>query len=412
LVIPLNTMNAQLIRNIHLATLAQPSSYGELCDAALLIRDGRIAWLGRERDLPSDIGAAEQVDGDGGWLTPGLIDCHTHLVFGGDRSHEFEMRLSGASYEEIARAGGGIRSTVVATRLADEATLFAGGLRRLHGMINEGVTTIEIKSGYGLDLDSERKMLRVARQLGAAREVTVKTTFLAAHALPPEYTGRQDEYIDACIAWMETLAAEGLVDAVDAFCEHIGFTREQVERLFKAARKLHLPVKLHAEQLSDQGGARLTAKYHGLSADHLEWLDERGIAAMREAGSVAVMLPIAYYCLRETRLPPIELLRSAGVPMAVATDCNPGTAPSSSPLLALNMACTLFRLTPAEALAGMTRHAARALGMHDTVGTLEVGKTADLALWRIERPAELCYWLGGEPLAARWHAGRLIPHRS
>jgi imidazolonepropionase len=395
-----------LIRHVHLATFAQPAGYGELRDGALLVRDGRIAWLGRERDLPADLGDVTEVDGDGGWLTPGLIDCHTHLVFGGDRSHEFEMRLNGATYEEIARAGGGIRSTVVATRLADDATLFASALRRLHGMVNEGVTTVEIKSGYGLDLDTERKMLRVARQLGAAREVTVKTSYLAAHALPPEFAGRQDDYIDACIEWLDVLAGEGLVDAVDAFCEHIGFSRDQVERLFKAARKLHLPVKLHAEQLSDQGGTRLTAKYGGLSADHLEWLDDKGIAAMRDAGTVAVLLPVAFYCLRETKLPPIEALRAAGVPMAVSTDCNPGTAPASSPLLALNMACTLFRLTPAEALAGMTRHAAKALGMHDDIGTLEVGKRADLALWRIERPAELCYWLGGEPLVARWFGGQ------
>lgn len=407
-------MTQQLIRNIHLATFAQATGYGELRDAALLIRDGRIAWLGREADLPARgsfpfDGEMAEIDGDGGWLTPGLIDCHTHLVFGGDRSHEFEMRLNGATYEEIARAGGGIRSTVAATRAADDATLFASGLRRLHGMLNEGVTTVEIKSGYGLDLGTERKMLRVARELGAAREVTVKTTFLGAHALPPEFTGRADDYVDACIEWMGVLADEGLVDAVDAFCENIAFSREQVERLFKAARKLDLPVKLHAEQLSDQGGARLAAKYGGLSADHLEWLDERGVAAMREANMVAVMLPIAFYCLRETKLPPIDLLRSAGVPMAVSTDCNPGTAPASSPLLALNMACTQFRLTPAEALAGMTRHAAQALGMQGEIGTLDVGKRADLALWRIDRPAELCYWLGGEPLAARWYGGQAVP---
>ncbi|GAB3268731.1 imidazolonepropionase [Chitinimonas naiadis] len=403
-------MNAKatLIRHVHAATMAGTTDYGVLRDAALLMRDGRIAWLGREADLPADLGEYEVVDGEGGWLTPGLIDCHTHLVFGGDRSHEFEMRLNGASYEEIARAGGGIRSTVAATRAASEVELFTASLRRLDGMLREGVTTIEIKSGYGLDLESERKMLRVARQLGEARNVRVKTSYLAAHALPPEYQGRADEYIDACIAWLSALAAEGLVDAVDAFCERIGFSREQVERLFKASRALGLPVKLHAEQLSDSGGAKLTAKYGGLSADHLEWLDDKAIAAMAESGTVAVLLPIAYYCLRETRLPPIEALRAAGVAMAVSTDCNPGTAPASSPLLALNMACTLFRLTPAEALAGMTCQAARALGIADEVGTLAVGKRADLALWRIARPAELCYWLGGEPLWQRWHDGRMV----
>jgi imidazolonepropionase len=403
-------MVQQLIRHCHLATFATAGGQGDLRDGALLVRDGRIAWLGKANELPAGLGEVEEFDGEGGWLMPGLVDCHTHLVFGGDRSHEFEMRLHGATYEEIARAGGGIRSTVQATRHADEAALFASALRRLHGMLREGVTTVEIKSGYGLDFENERKMLRVARQLGAARDVTVKTTYLAAHAVPPEFQGRADEYIDACIDWMAALAAEGLIDAVDAFCENIGFSRDQVERLFKAARKLDLPVKLHAEQLSDQGGAKLTAKYDGLSADHLEWLDDKGIAAMAAHGTVAVLLPIAFYCLRETKLPPVEALRAAGVPMAVSTDSNPGTAPSSSPLLALNMACTLFRLTPTEALAGMTRNAARALGMLDEIGTLEVGKRADLALWRIERPAELCYWMGGEPLWRCWYGGELVQH--
>jgi len=401
-------MLRQLLRHCHLATFATPTGYGELRDAALVIGGDRIEWLGKASELPAGLGEVEEVNCDGGWLLPGLVDCHTHLVFGGDRSHEFEMRLNGASYEHIARAGGGIRSTVAATRQADEATLFASSLRRLHAMLREGVTTVEVKSGYGLDLETERKMLRVARQLGAARDVTVKTSYLAAHALPPEFQGRQDDYIAACIEWMQVLHAEGLIDAVDAFCENIGFTREQVELLFKAARKLDLPVKLHAEQLSDQGGARLTARYGGLSADHLEWLDDKGIAAMAANGTVAVLLPIAFYCLRETKLPPIEALRTAGVAMAVSTDCNPGTAPASSPLLALNMACTLFRLTPAEALAGMTRNGARALGMQDEIGTLEVGKRADLSLWRIDRPAELCYWLGGEPLWRRWHCGEAI----
>lgn len=394
-----------LIRHTHLATLAQPAGYGELHDAALLVRDGRIAWLGAEQDIPAGLGELEEVDGQGGWLTPGLIDCHTHLVFGGDRSHEFELRLNGASYEEIARAGGGIRSSVAATRAASEDELLAQALRRLDGMLREGLTTVEVKSGYGLDFDSERKMLRVARQLGQQRRVGVQATYLAAHALPPEFQGRPDDYIDACIAWLKPLAEEGLIDAVDAFCEQIGFSRDQVARLFEAAKALGLPVKLHAEQLSDSGGALLTAQHDGLSADHLEWLDEQAIAAMAQHGTVAVLLPIAFYCLRETKLPPIAALRAAGVPMAVSTDCNPGTAPASSPLLALNMACTLFRLTPAEALAGMTRHAAQALGLQQQTGTLEIGKRADLALWQINRPAELCYWLGGEPLLGRWVAG-------
>ncbi|WP_269531175.1 imidazolonepropionase [Chitinimonas sp. BJYL2] len=397
-----------LLRHLHLATLEAGSDYGAIRDGALLIRDGRIAWLGHEADLPAGLGEVEEVDGDGGWLTPGLIDCHTHLVYGGDRANEFEMRLNGASYEEIARAGGGIRSTVAATRAASEAELFMASLRRLDALLREGVTTVEIKSGYGLDYATERKMLRVARQLGEARNVAVRTTYLAAHALPAEYAGRADDYIDACMAWLAPLADEGLIDAVDAFCETLGFSRDQVERLFRAAQQRGLPVKLHAEQLSDSGGAELTARLGGLSADHLEWLDEQGIAAMAAHGTVAVLLPIAFYCLRETKLPPIEALRAAGVAMAVSTDCNPGTAPCSSPLLALNMACTLFRLTPAEALAGMTRHAAKALGMQDEVGTLTVGKRADLALWRIERPAELCYWLGGEPLWQRWSNGRMV----
>ncbi|QDQ26314.1 imidazolonepropionase [Chitinimonas arctica] len=402
----------QLLRNLHLATLSEPTGYAEIPGAALLIHEGRIAWLGRAVDMPAEVAGlrladVEVVDGQGGWLTPGLIDCHTHLVFGGDRSHEFELRLNGASYEEIARAGGGIRSTMAATRQADEAALLASALVRLDGMLREGLTTVEIKSGYGLDFASERKMLRVARALASQRGVNVHTSYLAAHALPAEFQGRPDDYIDACIHWLHELAAEGLVDAVDAFCENIGFSPAQVERLFLAARALGLPVKLHAEQLSDQGGAALTARHGGLSADHLEWLDEAGVAAMAAAGTVATLLPLAYYCLRETRLPPIAALRAAGVAMAVSTDCNPGTAPCSSPLLALNMACTQFRLTPSEALAGMTRHAATALGRSD-VGRLAVGLRADLALWRIARPAELCYWLGGEPLIARWHDGRQV----
>ena len=399
-------MSATLLRNLHLATMANGNGHGEIHDGALLVRDGRIAWLGREADLPKGLGDCAEVDGNGGWLTPGLIDCHTHLVFGGNRAHEFELRLQGASYEEIARSGGGIRSTVAATQAASEDELLTMSLQRLDEMLANGLTTVEVKSGYGLDLDNERKMLRVARRLAEVRDVSVKTSYLAAHALPYEYEHRADDYIDSCIAWMKPLAAEGLIDAVDAFCEQIAFSRAQVERLYKAARLLGLPVKLHAEQLSDSSGTQLAAEFYALSADHLEYLSEAGVKAMAASGTVAVLLPVAFYCLRETKLPPIEALRSVGVPMAVASDCNPGTAPISNPLLALNMACTLFRLTPDEALAGMTRHAARALDIHTDTGTLQLGKRADLALWNIERPATLCYWLGASPLAGRWHAGR------
>jgi imidazolonepropionase len=401
-----------LIRNVHLATMVDVNSigYSEIRDGAMLVRDGRIAWLGHGVDVPGGMGDHEEVDGNGGWLTPGLIDCHTHLVFGGDRAHEFELRLQGASYEEIARAGGGIRATVAATRADSESTLLNASLKRLGNMLRSGVTTVEVKSGYGLDFENERKMLRVARQLAEARSVTIKTTYLAAHALPAEFENRADEYVNACIHWMILLAAEGLIDAVDAFCESIAFSRSQVEQLFNAAKQLGLPVKLHAEQLSDSGGAQLVAQYNGLSADHLEWLSDAGIKAMSANGTVAVLLPVAFYCLRETKLPPIAALRAAGVPMAVATDCNPGTAPTSNPLLALNMACTLFRLTPDQALAGMTRHASRALGMQKEVGTLEVGKCADLALWNIEHPATLCYWLGESPLTRRWHNGNEATH--
>ena len=396
-------MNAILLRNLNLATMAE--AHAEIRNGALLIRDGRIAWLGTEAALPAGIGDCEEVDGHGGWLTPGLIDCHTHLVFGGERAQEFEQRLQGTSYEDIARAGGGIRSTVAATRAASDDELLAASLQRLDAMVAKGITTVEVKSGYGLDLENERKLLRVARHLARVREVTIKNTFLGAHALPVEYHGRADDYIDACVGWMAALASEGLIDAVDAFCENIAFSPAQVERLFKAAQRLRLPVKLHAEQLSDSGGAELAARYGALSADHLEWLSASGVQAMAASGTVAVLLPVAFYFLRETRLPPIEALRAAGVAMAVAGDCNPGSAPVSDPLLVLNMACTLFRLTPQEALAGMTRHAARALGMQNEIGSLAIGKRADLALWNIERPASLCYWLGASPLGARWHGG-------
>ena len=385
-----------LIKNVHLATMAG-GAYGELAGAAIAVQDGRIAWLGAQADLPADAQAASVHDGGGAWLTPGLIDCHTHIVHAGNRSDEFEARLNGATYEDIARAGGGIMSTVRATRAASEDELLRQSLPRVRSLLAEGVTTIEIKSGYGLTLASEAQMLRTARRIGRELPVRVAATFLGAHALPPEFAGRADDYVAEVCNMIAPLAAEGLVDAVDAFCERIGFSHEQTERVFQAARAQGLPVKLHAEQLSDQRGAELVARYRGLSADHLEHLSEAGIAAMAAAGTVAVLLPGAYYFLRDTTPPPVAALRAAGVPMAVATDCNPGTSPMTSLLLAMNMVCTLWRLTPLEALAGCTRNAARALGMQDQVGTLELGKRADFALWRIARPADLSYAIGFNP---------------
>lgn len=359
-------------------------------------------------DLPTDYVAEQVFDGQGAWLTPGLIDCHTHIVYAGNRSHEFEARLNGVAYEEIARQGGGIVSTVKATRAATDEELMQASLPRVLSSLREGVTCLEIKSGYGLDTATETKMLRVARQLQQDLPVRVTTTFLGAHALPPEFAGRADDYIDeVCERMLPAIAAQGLADAVDVFCEKIGFTLAQTTRVFEAARKLGLPVKLHAEQLSDQGGAALTAQYQGLSADHLEYLSEAGIAAMRAHGTVAVLLPGAYYYLRETKLPPIAALREAGVPIALATDCNPGTSPMTSPLLAMNMACTLFRLTPLEALRGITIHAARALGLQDEIGSLQVGKSADFALWKIERPAELAYMVAVNPCVGRVFEGKI-----
>jgi imidazolonepropionase len=382
-----------LITNVHLATMAD--GYGELRDGAIGVRDGRIAWLGAATAAPP---AATVHDGGGCWLTPGLIDCHTHIVHAGNRSGEFEARLNGATYEEIARAGGGIMSTVRATRAASDAALLRDSLPRVASLLAEGVTTMEIKSGYGLSLDAEAKMLRVARQVAEVLPVSVATTFLGAHALPPEFAGRADDYItDICTSMLPQLAGAGLVDAVDAFCERIGFSNEQTARVFEAARTHGLPVKLHAEQLSDQRGAELVARFGGLSADHLEHLTQAGIDAMAAAGTVAVLLPGAYYFLRDTTPPPVAALRAAGVAMAVATDCNPGTSPMTSMLLAMNMACTLWRLTPQEALAGATIHAARALGRQDDIGTLAIGKRADFALWAIERPADLSYGIGFNP---------------
>ena len=399
-----------LWRNVHLATMTDGSaSYGDILNGALAIKNGQIAWLGAEQDVPADAHAAETHDGQGAWLTPGLIDCHSHIVYAGNRSNEFEARLNGVAYEAIARAGGGILSTVNATRAADFDDLLAQSLPRVKRLLAEGVTTLEIKSGYGLDLDTEAKMLRVARHIGEILPITVHTTFLGAHAVPPEYKGRADDYITyICEVMLPALQAEGLVDAVDAFCEHIGFSSEQTERVFHAAAELNLPVKLHAEQLSDQHGAALVARFNGLSADHLEYLSADGIAAMAAHGTVAVLLPGAYYFLRETKLPPLQALREAGVPMAVSTDCNPGTSPMTSLLLAMNMACTMFKMTPQEALAGTTVHAAQALGQQGRVGQLAVGQAADLALWQITRPADLAYAMGQNMCVGVIKGGRLI----
>lgn len=378
-------------------------------DAAVACRDGTIAWVGATRDLP-DVPARQNVNAHGRLLTPGLIDCHTHLVFADDRADEFRMRLEGADYADIARAGGGILSTVHATRAADEDALLSQALPRARDLLDDGVTTLEIKSGYGLDLPGERRMLRVARRIGEHLGITVRTSFLGLHALPPEFAGDADGYVrHVCEDMLPTLAGEGLVDAVDAFCDTIGFSREQVQLLFAKARTLGLPVKLHAEQLSDQDGAALTAQYGGLSADHLEYLSERGVRAMASAGTVAVLLPGAFYALRETRRPPIDALRRHGVPMAVATDLNPGSAPVRSLRLAANMACTLFRLTPDEALRGITAHAARALGLADR-GTLVPGQRADLVLWKVRTPAELVYWIGGDLVQQVYAGGRPVTH--
>ena len=384
-----------LWHHCHAATLAQ-GSYSVIEDAAIVTCDGLIDWIGPLRDL-SHTGIVKRVDLEGAWVTPGLIDCHTHAVFGGNRSGEFEQRLQGASYAEIAAQGGGIASTVRATRAASEDELFASALQRVLALMRDGVTTLEIKSGYGLDLASERKMLRVIRRLGEALPLTVRSTCLAAHALPAEYAGRADDYIaHVCEQMLPALTDEGLVDAVDAFCEHLAFSPEQVERVFIKARELGLPVKLHAEQLSSLHGSSMAARYQALSADHLEFMTEDDAIAMAEAGTVAVLLPGAFYCLRETRLPPLDILRRHGVKIALASDLNPGTSPGLSLRLMLNMGCTLFRMTPEEALAGVTLHAAMALGLGASHGSLEAGKVADFVAWRIERPAELAYWLGGE----------------
>lgn len=386
-----------------LATMAAGATapYGAIDDGVIACRDGRILYAGPRQQAPA-FAASETLACDGRWITPGLIDCHTHLVYGGDRAHEFELRLQGASYEEIARAGGGILSTVTATRAASAEALFASADRRLAALMAEGVTTVEIKSGYGLAQDAEVKQLEVARRLGRERPVRVRTTFLGAHATPPEFKGRSGEYItEVAGPMLDEIAQKGLADAVDVFCEGIAFSLEETARVFEAARAKGLAVKIHAEQLSNLGGAKLAAAHGALSADHLEHLDEAGVLAMARAGTVAVILPGAFYFLRETQQPPIALLRRHGVPIALATDANPGSSPLTSPLLVMNMACTLFRLTPEEALAGLTRHAAQALGLAGEVGTLEAGKACDLAIWDIERPAELAYRIGFNPLHAR-----------
>lgn len=389
-----------------IATMAAGSDASALVENGAIVLDGgTIAWVGTTADLPAEYAGLERQSLGGRLVTPALIDCHTHIVHGGNRAREFEMRLEGASYEEVARAGGGIVSTVSATRAASEGELLASALPRVDALIAEGVSTVEIKSGYGLDLETELAMLRAARAIGEHRQIRVKTSFLGAHAVPPEFAGNADAYIDdVCIPALRAAHKEGLADAVDGFCEGIAFTPDQIECVFIEAKKLDLPIKLHAEQLSNIGGTRLAARYGALSADHLEYANEADAKALAASGSVAVLLPGAFYTLHETQLPPVEAFRKHGVPMALATDCNPGSSPLASILLAMNMGCTLFRMTPAEALAGVTRHAARALGLSDT-GVIEPGKRADLAIWDVDDPSELAYRIGFNPLHSRIFAG-------
>ncbi|MGH6624646.1 MAG: imidazolonepropionase [Burkholderiaceae bacterium] len=386
-------MKTTLWRHATLATLSGGTGWGLIERGALVTCGEHIEWVGREKDLPRSLDVTAEHDLGGALVTPGFVDAHTHLVYGGDRAREFELRLQGATYEEIAKAGGGIRSTVAATRAATDDALFAGAAARARTMLSEGVTTVEIKSGYGLSAEHEARCLRVARRIDRELPLNVRTTCLSAHALPAEFDGRPDDFIEAVCGWMPALHAEGLIDAVDAFCDRIAFTPTQTRRVFDTAQTLGLPVKLHAEQLSDQGGAALAAGYGALSCDHLEWLSEDGIAAMKQAGSVAMLLPGAFYFLRETKLPPVAALRQAGVPIAVATDHNPGSSPVLSPLLMINMACTLFRLTPEEAVRGLTVNGARALGLADR-GRLAVGQRADFAAWDVGHPSELAYWFG------------------
>ena len=395
-------MSRELLTNLTLATMERGARpYGLVDDGAVAVEDGRIAWCGPAHAVPDDHSAWPRRDLDGRLVTPALIDCHTHIVYGGDRAREFEMRLEGMSYEDVARAGGGIFSTVEATRRTDPDALLAGALPRVDALIAEGVSTIEIKSGYGLDVETELAMLRTARRIAAERPVRVRTSFLGAHAIPPEYAGRSDAYLDeVCLPALGAAHSQGLVDAVDGFCEGIAFSPARIERVFERARELGLPVKLHAEQLSDLGGAALAARHGALSADHLEYASEEGVRALAGAGTVAVLLPGAAYTLHAERHPPLELFRRYGVPTAISTDCNPGSSPLASLLLAMNMACTLFRLTPEEALAGATREAARALGLDDA-GRIAPGLRADLAVWDVAHPAELAYRIGFNPLAER-----------
>ena len=393
-------MTCTVLKNAKFATMVSGGlSYGLIEKGAVAISDGLIQWVGPEKELPVEFAGLQEKDLGGRLVTPALIDCHTHLVYGGSRATEFELRLKGASYEEISRSGGGILSTVTATRNASEEELFAQSLPRFDALLAEGVGTVEIKSGYGLDLETEIKMLRVARQLGKERNTRVKTSFLGAHAIPPEFAGKAEAYIDfVCEEVLPAVHEEKLADAVDGFCENIAFSTKQISRVFDTASALGLPLKLHAEQLSNLGGTALAANYGALSADHLEYLDEAGIRAMAKSGTVAVVLPGAFYTLRETQLPPLNSLRKAGVPISIATDCNPGSSPLTSLLLCMNMACTLFRMTPEEALCGVTREAAQALGIGPEVGTIEVGKKAEFAVWNVEQPAELAYRIGCNPL--------------
>ncbi len=401
----------QIWTGANIATMvAGADAYGNLKNAALAVKGERIAWIGpaAEGALKAAALGVPVEDAHGLWMTPGLIDCHTHLVYGGNRVEEFEKRLCGVSYEDIARAGGGIQSTVQATRAATHDELHASAAIRAKRLMSEGVTTIEIKSGYGLELESERRLLEVARDLGTELPVSIKKTFLGLHALPREFAGARQEFVHKVSGpWLESLAAAGLVDAVDAFCENIAFSTQETAELLRAAKRLGLPAHVHAGQLSDMGAAELAAEWGALSADHLEYLSAAGARSLAAAGTVAVLLPTAYFTLRQTTPPPLDLLREAGVALAVATDCNPGSSPCTSILLALNMACTLFGLTPPEALSGVTRDAARALGALADIGTLEVGKRADVAFWRIDRPAELCFGLGANPCVNVLHAGKL-----
>lgn len=399
-----------LLKGCHAATM-QGTGYGAIRDAAIAIEGDHIAWIGRADECPSR-DARETRQLNGAWVTPGLIDCHTHLIFAGSRAHEWEQRLKGPSYEQIARGGGGIVSTVKATRAATEDSLVASGAERVRQMAAQGATTVEIKSGYGLDLETERKMLRATARIGEQTNMRVVRTFLGAHNLPPEFATDRTGYVDlVCEIMIPEIATEKLAEAVDVFCETIAFTLAETERIFAAAKAHGFDVKIHAEQLSNQGAAALAAKCGALSADHLEHLDDRGVLALAKAGTVAVLLPCAFYFLRETQKPPLEALRRANVPIAIATDCNPGTSPSVSPLLALNMACTLWGMMPEEALAGMTRNAARALG-RDDIGTLEAGRAADLAVWNVSELSELAYWMGSDLLQDRYFAGRSDKHGS